>query len=80
MDNCKKDPWMGTWRNNSPIEIAKFAICGLCFFAHVIEYTITIEKHFICSCENNYIIIHRWMQSKLDDIVHLSSTFSMKII
>jgi hypothetical protein len=32
MDNCKKDPWMGTLRDNSPIEIAKFVVCGLLHF------------------------------------------------
>jgi hypothetical protein len=68
------------WRDNNLIKITKFAICGLCFFVHVIEYTITIEKPFSYSYKNNYIIIHRWMKSKLDDIVHFSFTFSMKII
>jgi hypothetical protein len=29
-------------RDNSPIEIAKLAICGLCFFVYVVEYTIAI--------------------------------------
>jgi hypothetical protein len=58
MDNCKKDPWMDTLKGNNPIEIAKFAICGLCLFVHVVEYIITIEKPFICSCKNNYVIIH----------------------
>jgi hypothetical protein len=42
---------MGTLRNNSPIETTKFAICGLCFFVHVVEYTIAVEKPFICSCK-----------------------------
>jgi hypothetical protein len=37
-----KDPWMGTLKDNSPIEITKFAMCGLCFFLHVVEYTIFI--------------------------------------
>ncbi len=32
---------------NNPIEITKFAMCGLCFFVRVIEYTITIAKTFI---------------------------------
>jgi Ni,Fe-hydrogenase III large subunit len=40
---------MDNWRDNSPIEIAKFAICGLCFFVHVVNYTIAIEKPFMCS-------------------------------
>jgi hypothetical protein len=35
------------WKDNSPIEIAKFAMCGLCFFVHVVEYTIAIAKTFI---------------------------------
>jgi hypothetical protein len=37
----------------------KFAICGLCFFVHVVEYTIVVEKPFICSCKNNYVITHQ---------------------
>jgi hypothetical protein len=32
---------------NGYIEIAKFAICGLCFFVHVVEGTIAIAKAFI---------------------------------
>jgi len=80
MDDCKEGPWMGTLKDNSPIEITKFAICGLCFFVHVVEYTIAVEKPFICNCKNNYVIIHQWMQSKFDNIVHFSSTFSVKII
>jgi hypothetical protein len=42
---------MGFFRDNSPIEIAKFAVCGLCFIVHMIEYTIAIEKPFIYSCK-----------------------------
>jgi hypothetical protein len=61
MDNAKNTHGWVHWKDNSPIEIAKFAICGLCFFVHVVEYTIAIEKPFICSCENNYVIIHQWM-------------------
>ncbi len=73
-----EDPWIiakktHEWvygKDNNPIEIAKFAICGVSFFVHVVEYTIAIEKPFICTCKNNYVIIHWWMRSKLDDIVH----------
>jgi len=28
-------------------EITKFVMCGLCFFVHVVEYTIAIAKTFI---------------------------------
>jgi len=56
MENCKEDPWMGTLKFNSPIEIAKFAMCGLCFFVHVVEYTIVVSKAFIIVA--NHIIIH----------------------
>jgi len=59
MENCKEDPWMGTLKFNSPIEIAKFAMCGLCFFVHVVEYTIVVSKAFIIVA--NHIIIHWWM-------------------
>jgi hypothetical protein len=34
-------------KDNNPIEIVKFSMCGLCFFVHVVEYTITIAKKFI---------------------------------
>jgi hypothetical protein len=33
--------------SNNPIEIAKFVMCGLCFFVHVVEYIIAIAKPFI---------------------------------
>jgi uncharacterized protein (DUF486 family) len=57
MDNCKEITWMGTLKgSNSPIEITKFVIWGLCFFVHVVEYTIAIAN-FHCSCKNNYVII-----------------------
>jgi hypothetical protein len=46
--------------------------CGRIYYCNCIN--------FHCSCKNNYVIIYQWMQSKLDDIVHFSSTFSMKII
>jgi hypothetical protein len=48
MDCCKENTWMDTLKgSNSPIEIAKFVMCGLCFFVHVIEYTIVVAKTFI---------------------------------
>jgi hypothetical protein len=56
--NVKKTHEWVHWKDNSPIEIVKFAVCGLCFFVHVVEYTIVVEKSFICSCKNNYVIIH----------------------
>jgi hypothetical protein len=31
------------------------------FFICVVEYIIVVEKLFICSCKNNYVIIHWWM-------------------
>jgi hypothetical protein len=45
-----------------------------------LKYTIEVAKTFVVVAKNNYVIILRWMQSKLDDIVHFSFTFSMKII
>jgi hypothetical protein len=61
-----EDPWIIAKKthglvhrkDNNPIEITKFAICGLCFFVHVVEYIIVVEKPFICSYKNNYLIIH----------------------
>jgi hypothetical protein len=42
-------PWIITNKThgNSPIEITKFAIYGLYFFLHVIEYIIVVAKTFI---------------------------------
>ncbi len=50
-----EDPWIIAkkthgwvhWNDNSLIETTKFAMCGLCFFLHVVEYTIAIAKKFI---------------------------------
>jgi len=39
-----EDPWMGTLKGFNPIEIAEFAMCGLCFFIHVVEYIIVVAK------------------------------------
>jgi len=35
---------MGTLKGFNPIEIAEFAMCGLCFFIHVVEYIIVVAK------------------------------------
>jgi hypothetical protein len=64
---AKKTHGWVRWKDDSPIEIAKFAMYGLCFFVHVVKYTIAITscKNFHHSRKNNYVIIHQWMQSKL---------------
>jgi hypothetical protein len=52
------DGWVHFFFKN-PIEIIKFAMCGLYFFVHVIEYTIAITKKFI-------VIIKITMLSSID--------------
>jgi hypothetical protein len=50
-----EDPWIiakktNGWaysKDNSVIEIAKFAMCGLYFFVHVVKYIIVVAKTFI---------------------------------
>jgi hypothetical protein len=48
------------WKDNSRIEITKFAMCGLYFFVHVVEYIITIVKTFI-------IVAKTTMLSSIDE-------------
>ncbi len=69
---------MGTLRDNNPIEIAKFAMCGLCFFVHVVEYIIAVGKTFIV-VSKTITLSSIDDVIKLDDIVHFSSTLSMKL-
>jgi hypothetical protein len=62
MDNYKENTWMGALKGcNSLIEIAKFVMCGLCFFVHVVEYTIAIAKTTMLSsfdgCNQNSMIL-----------------------
>jgi hypothetical protein len=42
-------------------EIAKFAICGLCFFVHVVEYIIIVAKtttfSSIDECNQNWMTL-----------------------
>jgi hypothetical protein len=53
------------------IEIAKFAICILCFFVHVVECTIAIAKAFVVvtktttlssinECNHNWMMLPRF--------------------
>jgi hypothetical protein len=62
MDNCKENTWMGTLKgSNNPIEIAKFVMCSLCFFVHVVEYIIVVAKTTMLSsfngCNQNSMIL-----------------------
>jgi hypothetical protein len=70
-----EDPWVIVkkthgwvhWKDDSPIEITKFAMCGLCFFVHVVEYIIAIVKTFIVVPKNFIVIIKTTTLSSIDE-------------
>jgi len=52
---------MGTLKGFNLIEIAKFAMCGLCFFIHVVEYIIVVAKKFIVVAKIVMLRNQNWM-------------------